>query len=75
MGNIVKVTRRGQVTIPKKLRGKFGIKAGDKLIVEATENGVLFRTILRLEDMTGIDSEYGIPEKIKKQIDELREEY
>ena len=75
MENVVKVTRRGQTTIPVEFRQKFGIKEGDQLMVEATEKGLLFRPIPRLEDMAGIDAKYGKVEEIKKHIDKLREEY
>ena len=75
MENIVKITRRGQTTIPAALREKFGIKEGDKLVVEATEKGILFKTVPKLENLAGIDAKYGTPEEIKKEIDKLREEY
>ena len=75
MGNVVKVTRRGQTTIPVEFRQKFGIKEGDQLMVEATEKGLLFRPIPRLEDMAGVDAKYGKVEEVKKHIDKLREEY
>lgn len=75
MQNVVKVTRRGQTTIPAALRKKFGIKEGDKLVVEATEKGVLFKIVPRLEDLAGADAKYGNPEEIKKEIEKLREEY
>ena len=76
MQNVVKVTRKGQTTIPVKLRQKLGINEGDELLVEATENGQLvFRPIRKLEDCAGIYSKYGNPEGIKKEIDQLREEY
>ena len=75
MTSIVKVTRRGQTTIPVEIREKFEIKEGDELIVEATEKGILFKPIPKLEDMAGIDAEFGTPEEIKKEIDKLREEY
>jgi len=75
MQNVVKVTRRGQTTIPIGLRQKMGIKEGDQLMVEATEKGILFKPIPRLEDMAGVDAEYGKVEEIKKEIDKLREEY
>jgi len=75
MENVVKVTRRGQTTIPVEFRQKFGIKEGDQLMVEATEKGLLFRLIPRLEDMAGVDAKYGKVEEIKKHIDKLREEY
>lgn len=75
MQNVVKVTRRGQTTIPAKLRQQLGIKEGDELLVEATEQGLLFKVIPKLEDMAGIDAKYGKVEEIKKEIDKLREEY
>jgi AbrB family looped-hinge helix DNA binding protein len=75
MENIVKVTRRGQTTIPAELREKLGIKEGDELMVEATEKGILFKPIRKLEDSAGIYSKYGKVEEIKKEIDRLREEY
>jgi AbrB family looped-hinge helix DNA binding protein len=75
LGNIVKVTRRGQTTIPVEFREKFGIKEGDQLMVEATEKGLLFKPIRKLEDCAGIYAKYGKVEEIKKEIDKLREEY
>jgi antitoxin PrlF len=73
--NVVKVTRRGQTTIPAEIRQKLNIKEGDELLVEATDQGVLFKPIPRLEDMAGVDAKYGKVEEIKKHIDKLREEY
>jgi AbrB family looped-hinge helix DNA binding protein len=75
MQNVVKVTRRGQTTIPAEIRKKLGIREGDQLLVETTEKGVLFKPIPRLEDMAGVDAKYGNVEEIKKEIDKLREEY
>lgn len=75
MQNIVKVTRRGQTTIPVEFRERLGIKEGDKLMVEATEKGLLFKPIRKLEDCAGIYAKYGKVEEIKKEIERLREEY
>ena len=75
MGNIVKVSKQGQITIPLKIRRQCGIKEGDRLIVEATEKGILFKPMPKLLDMTGIDAGYGTVEEINKEIDKLREEY
>jgi AbrB family looped-hinge helix DNA binding protein len=76
MTSVVKVTRKGQTTIPLEIRQKLVIKEGDKLLVEATEHGqVIFTPIRKLEDCAGIYSKYAKPEEIKKHIDKLREEY
>lgn len=40
---LVKVVRNGQVTIPKEIREKLGIKEGDLLEVEPVDTGVFFR--------------------------------
>ncbi len=72
---IVKVTRRGQTTIPVEIREQCGIKEGDRLLVQLTEKGILFKPIPKLLDMAGIDAGYGTPEEINKMIDKLREEY
>ncbi len=72
---IVKVTRRGQTTIPLEVRKKLGIKEGDELLVEATKDGVLFRVIPRIEELAGVDSEFGDVEEVKREIEGLREEY
>ena len=76
MTSVVKVTRKGQTTIPVEVRQKLVIKEGDKLLVEATEHGqVIFTPIRNLEDCAGIYSKYAKPEEIKKHVDKLREEY
>jgi AbrB family looped-hinge helix DNA binding protein len=43
MLNESKVTKKGQITIPKEIRNKLGIKVGDKLIFESITQGILLR--------------------------------
>jgi antitoxin PrlF len=40
---IVSVTKKGQATIPKKLRTKYGIT--DKVLVEENEKGILLKPL------------------------------
>ena len=76
MTTVVKVTRKGQTTIPIEVRQKLVIREGDRLLVEATERGqVVFTPIRRLEECAGMYSRYAKPEEMKKRIDKLREEY
>ena len=75
MAIIVKVTRRGQITISLKIRKKLGIKERDKLLVEVTKDGVLFRVIPRIEELAGVDSKFGDIKDVKREIEKLREEY
>ena len=75
MENTVKITRRGQTTIPLKIRRQYGLKEGDHLTVEVTEKGILFKPVPNLLDMAGIDVGYATVEEVKKMVDKLREEY
>jgi AbrB family looped-hinge helix DNA binding protein len=73
---VVKVTRKGQTTIPMEVRQKLVIKEGDKLLVETTERGqVILTPIRKLEDCAGIYSKFAKPDEMKRQIHKLREEY
>ena len=45
MGVVVKVTRRGQTTLPAEYRTRLGISEGDNLLIEETERGLLVRRI------------------------------
>jgi len=53
MENEVVVTRKGQTTIPAKLRVKFRIEEGTRLEVFATEEGILFRPKKSTVDLAG----------------------
>mgnify|MGYP001155986093 CR=1 FL=1 len=43
MARVVSVTKKGQATIPKELREKFGLKR--RVLVIETEEGVLFKPL------------------------------
>ena len=70
MYRIVKVTRRGQTTIPLEIRRKLGIMEGDKLIVELESEKIIFRKVPRLEELLCVDSSYGNIDEAKKSWNE-----
>lgn len=74
MQKIVKITRKGQTTIPAEIREKLGIKEGDELVVEAVDQVVVFRRIPKIEDCAGIFAGHADVAELKKEIDKLREE-
>ncbi len=75
MQQIVKVTRRGQTTIPEEFRRKYDIQEGDSLLMEDEDGKIVIRTIKRLEDLGGTDSEFGTPKQLKAEVEKLRKEY
>jgi AbrB family looped-hinge helix DNA binding protein len=42
-GQTTRITRKGQVTIPKELREEFGLEEGDKVRWEKTDDGIRVR--------------------------------
>jgi len=74
MENEVVVTRKGQTTIPVKLRVKFKIVEGTRLEVVETGEGILFRPKKSTVDLAGSGAKYATPEEVKKRLDRLREE-
>jgi len=75
LGVLVKVTRRGQTTLPVEYRTKLGIEEGDDLLVEEVSQGLLIRRVPNLLDLAGVDAKYGTPDEAKKVIEKMREEY
>lgn len=51
--NLMKVTQKGQTTIPKTLRDAFGIDAPGRVTMEATEDGILIKRIPTPAELTG----------------------
>ena len=68
------VTKKGQTTIPVKLRKKFNIEEGTRLEVVETKEGILFKPKKSFWDLFGSGAPYASVEEIKKELDKLREE-
>jgi len=51
MNKVVSVTRKGQATIPKALRDKYGV--GDKVLVAGVKGGILIKPLPRPEEEFG----------------------
>jgi len=70
----VVVTRKGQTTIPVKLRKKYKIQEGTRLEVIDTKDGILFKPKKSTIDLAGSGAKHATPEEMKKILDKLREE-
>ena len=72
--NEVVVTRKGQTTIPVKLRVKYKIEEGTHLEVVDTVEGILFKPKKSTVDLAGSGAKYATPEEMNRLLDKLREE-
>ena len=75
MSDEVVVTRKkGRTTIPVKLRVKYGIKEGTRLVVVDTRDGVAFKRAVSISDLAGSGAGHSTPEEMKRRLDTLRRE-
>jgi AbrB family looped-hinge helix DNA binding protein len=68
------VKKKGQTTIPFRIRRELNIEEGTRLQVIETEEGILLKPKKSFWDMLGAYSEFGTPEEVKKDLDKLRHE-
>jgi len=71
--NEVVVTRKGQTTIPARLRLKYNIEEGTRLEVIETEDGILFKPKKSTIDLAGSGAKHATPEEMKRILDRLRD--
>jgi len=78
-GQTTRITRKGQVTIPKELREEFGLEEGDKVRWEKTDDGIRIRKatqsagrgMLVDEDVSEAERE-AVAEEMEVEIRERR---
>lgn len=69
------MSTKGQVIIPAGMRKKYGLKKGEKLIIEDGEGYI--KMIPKTTDITslcGILKGHLDPKSVRKQIEEMRKE-
>jgi AbrB family looped-hinge helix DNA binding protein len=76
-GKTTRITRKGQVTIPKELREEFGLQEGDELLWQKTEDGIRVRKATRSAGRGMLVSD-DVPEETREAMaeemeDEIRE--
>lgn len=69
----VTVTRKGQTTIPIRLRTKYKIEEGTRLQVLDTNDGILLRPKKSTLDLAGSGAKYASPDEMKKLLEKLRD--
>jgi AbrB family looped-hinge helix DNA binding protein len=73
MDDEVIVTRKGQTTIPIRLREKYNIEEGTRLQVLDTTDGILLKPKKSTLDLAGSGSRFASPEEMKRLLSKLRD--
>jgi AbrB family looped-hinge helix DNA binding protein len=68
------VTRKGQVTIPIKLRRKFGIEESSKVEIFEEDGKIVIKKLPSFLDLAGSSAGEASVEEVKQMLDEMRAE-
>jgi AbrB family looped-hinge helix DNA binding protein len=68
------VTRKGQVTIPIKLRKKFKIEENSKVTIVEENGKIVIKKQPSIFDLAGSAAGEATVEEVKQMLDELRAE-
>jgi AbrB family looped-hinge helix DNA binding protein len=70
----VSVTKKGQITIPIKLRKKFDIQEGSKVEVTEKDGIIIIRKLQSIFDLAGASAGKADVKELKQILDKMREE-
>lgn len=71
-GETTRITRKGQVTIPKELRDEYGLEEGDELLWQKDEDGITVRKATRSAGR-GMLVDDDVPEEKREEMAEEME--
>ena len=69
--DVVRVSSKGQIVIPAKIRREFGLGEGDKLIIDKRGNAIILKPVVKLSKLRGVDKLEGA----SREVDKIREEW
>jgi AbrB family looped-hinge helix DNA binding protein len=70
----IKVTRKGQITIPVEIRRKFGIEENSKVEVVEEEGMIVIKKRPSIFDLAGSGAGKADVGDLKRTLDRMREE-
>jgi antitoxin PrlF len=70
----LRVTRKGQVTIPIEIRRKFHIEESSRVQIIEKNGEIVIKTCPSFYDLAGTGAGRATVEEIKKELDEMRAE-
>lgn len=71
---VVRVSRKGQATIPKSLREKFGIEMPGEVFVYEEDGRIVIEPVPSLDELHGIHAGDHEPGEVLSRVRELRDE-
>ena len=72
---VVKLSSKGQIVIPAKIRKELKLSKGDKLLIERRGDAIILRPVVKLSRLRGVDKIEGASEEIEKIREEWDKEF
>ncbi|MDD5614576.1 MAG: AbrB/MazE/SpoVT family DNA-binding domain-containing protein [Candidatus Methanoperedens sp.] len=70
-----KVSIKGQIVIPSRLRKKYGFKTGEKVTFIEEDKYIIIKPKTKLVDLCGSVKPLYTPEEARKKLREMRENW
>ena len=71
----VKLSAKGQIVIPARIRKELGLSEGDRLFIERGQGEVILKPVVKLSELRGIDKLEGASKEIEKMRRKWDEEF
>ena len=73
-GEIIRVSKKGQATIPKELRERFGIETPGKVLIHEEEGKIVVEPLPSVEDMQGVHAGRYKKSEVLEHLREMKDE-
>jgi AbrB family looped-hinge helix DNA binding protein len=73
-GGVIRVSKKGQATIPKKLRERFGIDTPGKVLIHEEDGKIVVEPLPSVEEMQGVHAGRYEKGEVLEHLREMNDE-
>ena len=73
-GAVIRVSKKGQATIPKELRERFGIETPGKVLIHEEGGKIVVEPLPSVEEMQGVHAGHYERGEVLEHLREMKEE-
>jgi len=73
-GTVIRVSKKGQATIPKELRERFGIDTPGKVLIHEEEGKIVVEPLPAVEEMQGVHADRYEEGDVLEHLQEMNRE-
>ncbi|GAB3328908.1 AbrB/MazE/SpoVT family DNA-binding domain-containing protein [Haloplanus rallus] len=73
-GEVIRVSKKGQATIPKELRERFGIDTPGKVLIHEEDGKIVVEPLPSVEEMQGVHAGRYEKGKVLEHLREMNDE-